>query len=269
MPGWSIARVLHHGWGGFGYPYPYFQANCGDIDMIGQRKPQNHWRAAVSGRSPVEMLVLRPTPQGTEQVAVWWGYYDELPSWTWNVEPKTPMTVHVYTTGDTVTLLLNDTIVATATVTAANRALATFTVPYTTGELTAITSRNGKEIGRTTLTTVDAPAALRLVADVESLTTTRDDLAHVLVEVIDHRGRIVPDAVFDVMFQVSGVGELAAVGNGNAHNVDSFRHPRRHTWHGRALAILRPAKHPGTVTLTATTQGLHPAHLTLKVDHDR
>jgi len=269
MPGWSIARVLHHSWGGFGYPYPYFQANCGDIDMIGQRKPQNHWRAAVSGRSPVELMVLRPAPAGTEQVAVWWGYYDELPSWTWDVDAETPMTVHVYTSGDTVTLLLNSTPVATGTVTTADRAMATFTVPYAAGVLTAVASRNGTEIGRTTLATVGAPHALRLVPDVERLTTGRDDLAYVVVEVVDHRGQVVPDAVFDVMFQVDGAGELAAVGNGNPHNVDSFRQPRRHTWHGRALAILRPAKRPGVMTLTASTPGLHPARLTLPVAHDR
>lgn len=265
MPGWSIARVLHHSWGGFGYPYPYFQANCGDIDLIGQRKPQNHWRAVVSGRSPVELLVARPAPPGLEQVAVWWGYYDELPSWTWDVEPGQPMTVHVYTLADTVTLLLDGTEVATGTVTADDRALATFTVPYAAGELTAIASRAGREIGRTTLATTGTAAALRLVSDVDDLTTSRDDLAHVLVEVIDEGGRLVPDAVVEVAFDVRGAGELAAVGNGNAHNVDSFRLPRRHTWHGRALAILRPAKHPGILTLTATAPGLRAAHLALRV----
>jgi beta-galactosidase len=267
MPGWSIARTLHHGWGGFGYPYPYFEANCGDLDLIGQRKPQNHWRAAVSGRSPVELLVLRPAPAGTEQVAVWWGYYDELTSWTWDVAPETPMIVHVYTLGDSVTLLLNGTQIGTATVTAGDRALATFTVPYRPGELTAVVSRAGSQLGRTTLATTGSPVALRLVPDVDGLTTSRDDLAYVLVEVIDQHGQVVPDAVFDVMFQVTGAGELAAVGNGNAHNVDSFRQPRRHTWHGRALAILRPAKQPGMLTLTATTPGLRPARLTVPVNN--
>src|SRR6266702_3101685 len=157
MPGWSTARTLHHSWGGFGYPYPYFQANCGDIDLIGQRKPQNHWRAAVSGRSPVELLVERPAPAGTEQVAVWWGYYDELASWTWDVESGQPMTVHVYIQGNTVTLLLNGTAIATGAVTAEDRVMATFTVPYAAGALTAIASRNGHEIGRTTLRTTDTP----------------------------------------------------------------------------------------------------------------
>lgn len=266
MPGWSISRELHHGWGGFGYPYPYFQANCGDFDLIGQRKPQNHWRDAVTGRSPVEVLVERPTPAGTEQVAIWWGYFDELASWTWEgVEPGTPLKVHVYTGGDSVQLLLNGAEFPEGAATAPERAMATFNVPYTPGELTAVASLRGEEIGRQTLRTVGAPAALRLVPDVRALTTGRDDLAHVLVEVVDRHGRLVPDATHEVAFTVEGAGELAGVGNGNPHNVDSFQQPRRHTWHGRALAILRPAKSPGRLTLTASTEGLRPATVTLPV----
>ncbi|HEX6354930.1 glycoside hydrolase family 2 TIM barrel-domain containing protein [Actinophytocola sp.] len=264
LPGWSTARTLHHNWAGFGYPFPYYQANCGDFDLIGQPKPQHFWRRAVTGRSPVEVLVERPVPPGTEQVAVWWGYFDELVSWTWDVEPDHPMVVHVYTPGDSVTVLLNGTEVATGV---PERAMATLTVPYQPGELTAVASQDGREIGRQTLRTVGAPAALRLTSDVRALTTSRDDLAHVLVEVVDRRGRLVPDALAEVWFEVGGAGALAAVGNGNPHNADSFRLPRRHTWHGKALAILRPAKRPGRLTLTARAEGLQPATLALRVEH--
>ncbi|MFE2061320.1 hypothetical protein ACFXDH_02810 [Streptomyces sp. NPDC059467] len=122
---------------------------------------------------------------------------------------------------------------------------------------------------RTTLRTVGAPAALRLVSDVRSLTTARDDLAHVLVEVTDARGRLVPDATLQVGFAITGAGQLAGVANGNPHNVDSFRQPRRHTWHGQALAVLRPGKQPGHITLTATAPGLRPATLTLPVKNGK
>ena len=262
-PGWGVARTLYRSYGGYGYPYPFFQSNCGDFDLIGQRKPQNHWRAAVDGRSPVELLVQRPTPEETEQDAVWWGYFDEQPSWTWEVPAGQPMTVHAYTGGDRVSVLLNGKPVGAPA--APVRAVATFTVPYAAGELTAVATRNGTEIGRTTLRTVGAPAAIRLTPDVHTLTTSRDDLAHVLVEIVDDTGRTVPNSVLQVTFDVHGAGELAAVGNGNPHNVDSFRQPRRHTWHGQALAILRPAKHPGALTLTARAAGLRPAAVTLSV----
>jgi beta-galactosidase len=143
--------------------------------------------------------------------------------------------------------------------------VATLTVPYAPGELTAVASRGGTEIGRRTLRTVGRPVALRLRSDVDGLSTGRDDLAHVLVEVVDGHGRVVPTAALQVAFEVSGAGGLAAVGNGNPHNVDSFRQPRRYTWHGQALAILRPAKRPGVLRLTARADGLRPATLTLRI----
>ena len=87
--------------------YPWFQDFQGDIDLIGQRKPQNYWRSVVYGSSPIEMMVERPAPAGTEQFANNWSYYDELASWTWDVPQGQDMTVHVYTTGDSVNLLLN------------------------------------------------------------------------------------------------------------------------------------------------------------------
>ena len=74
-----------------------------------------------------------------------------------------------------------------------------------------------------------------------------------------------PDAVHKVSFQLSGAGEIAGIGNGNPHNVDSFRRPRHWTWHGQALIILRPAKNPGKLHLTATTDGLKRAELVLPV----
>jgi beta-galactosidase len=246
-------------------PYPWFQAFCGDIDLIGQRKPQSYWRAVVRGLSSIEMMVERPTPPGTSQYAALWGYYDELPSWTWDVPHGQPLTIHVYTSGDSVQLLLNSAVVASHSLTAADKRATTFTVPYAPGTLTAIASRNGNEIGRRTLTTTGTPAALRLSSDLASLTTSRDDLAHVLVETIDEHGRLAPDAVIRVAFEITGAGELFGTASGNPHNVDSFKHPEHYTWHGQALAIVRPAKTQGTVQLKATAPGLRAAILTLPV----
>ena len=67
----------------FSPPYPWFNSYCGDIDLIGNKKPQSYFRDVVWRRSKVEMAVQRPVPERyTEQVSRW-GWSDELRSWTW------------------------------------------------------------------------------------------------------------------------------------------------------------------------------------------
>jgi beta-galactosidase len=158
---------------------------------------------------------------------------------------------------------------ATNAVTSGDKCVSTFTVPYAAGSITAVASRHGQEIGRRTLTTTGAPASLRLTSDRRLITTDRDDLAHVLVEALDEHGRLVPDAVLQVQFRVEGAGTLAAVGNGNPHNIDSFQQPSRYTWHGQALAILRSGKRPGAIRLVASATGLKSARLTIPVTQAR
>jgi beta-galactosidase len=247
-------------------PYPWYSSFQGELDLIGERKPANYWRAVIYGRSPIEMLVERPAPLGQQQFASDSAYYDELKSWTWDVAAGQSMRVRVYNAGDRVTLTLNGTVVGTQDVAEKDKRVTVFDVPYVPGRLVAVASRHGKEIGRRTLTTTGAAAAIRLRPDVRRLTTSRDDLAHVLAEVVDSSGRRVPDAVVRVAFKCGGAGDLVAVGTGNPHNVDSFQRGRRWTWHGQSLAIIRPAKKPGLVILTATAPGLAPATVTLPVD---
>jgi beta-galactosidase len=107
--------------------YPWFTGFCGDLDLIGQRKPQNFWRAVVYGTSPLELLVERPSPAGLQQFANLWSWYDELESWTWDVPAGQAMKVRVYTAGDTVTLQLNGRDVATNVLTDANKRITTWT----------------------------------------------------------------------------------------------------------------------------------------------
>ena len=63
--------------------YPWFNSYCGDIDLIGNKKPQSYLRDIVWDRSPIEVAVVRPLPPERKQQITPWGYYDELRSWTW------------------------------------------------------------------------------------------------------------------------------------------------------------------------------------------
>jgi beta-galactosidase len=176
------------------------------------------------------------------------------------------MRVRVYTSGDQVALLLNGQRVATKTLGAADKMTTAFDIPYAPGQLTAIASKAGREIGRKTFTTVGAPAALRLATDAHHLSNNRNNLAYVLVEVIDAAGRVVPDAVQHVKLTVDGEATLAGIANANPHNVDSSQRGDRFTYHGKALGIVRPTGSPGRIFVHASAEALAPATLTLNVN---
>lgn len=241
---------------GYDESFPWFISGCGDIDAIGQRRPQSFFRAVVLGSSDLEFFVQRPTPVGQVQQYSVWGWYDELSSWTWPGYEGQSMIVDVYTSCDQVDLELNGVVVDTQMVPDNAQLRAQFKVPYAAGNLVAVGYRDNAVVARRTLATVGSPHALRLVADRQTITNSRNDLSYVTVEVVDVSGAVVPDAVVNVSFAVSGSGELAAVGSGNPHNMASLTTPQHYTFHGLALAILRPSGGPGTINLTASADGL-------------
>jgi beta-galactosidase len=249
----------------FSPPYPWFNSYCGDIDLIGNKKPQSYFRDVVWRRSKVEMAVQRPVPDRYTEHVSKWGWSDELRSWTWPGFEGKPLTVRVYTRGDKVALLLNGKEVGSKTLTEKDALKAEFAVPYATGELKGVAYLGDSEIGTVTFTTVGKAHKLLLKPDRAKLKATRDDLSYVMVQVVDEAGRLVPDAVVPVSFAVSGAGEMAAVGNANPKDVASFRRPRRNTFHGECVIVVRPRGKAGAIEVKAEAPGLQCASVTLEV----
>jgi beta-galactosidase len=236
--------------------YPWFAAYCGDVDLIGQQKPQSLARDVTWGLSPLEVTVQRPLPDGKREEPSYWGWQDELQSWTWPGAEGKPLTVSIYTRADQVRLELNGRVVADQALTPDASAMARIPVPYEPGRLVATAFLAGQQIGHRTLETAGTAAALRLAVDRPGIAASLDDLAYVTVEVVDVAGRLVPDAVHVVRASVTGAIELAAFGNANPRGVASFRQPLAKTWHGRALAILRPTGGQGVAAITVESEGL-------------
>jgi beta-galactosidase len=239
--------------------YPWFNSYCGDIDLIGDKKPQSYYRNVLWGESKLEMAVQRPLPAGRTEELANWGWVDELQSWTWTGYEGRPMKVRVYTAGDSVKVLLNGKEIGTKAVPESAKLIAQFDVPYAFGELRAIAYANGQEIASMAFKTVGKPARLRLKVDQATLRASRGSVAFVTVQITDAAGSQIPDIVRRVEFHVEGAGELAAVGNANPKDVTSFREPKCTTFHGRCLAVLRSSGKTGSITLRVTSDGLSPA----------
>ena len=249
---------------GFSEFYPWFNSYCGDIDLIGNKKPQSWYRDVVWNRSKIEMAVERPVPAGYKEHVSLWGWRDELRSWTWPGLEETPLKVRVDTRADEVRLYVNGKSAGSAQITEKDQLTATFDVPYAPGELKAVALAHGQEIGTISFATAGTPARLVLTPDRRSIHATRDDLAYVMVSLVDAQGRAVPDASLPVHFTVSGAGELAAVGNASPKDTASFRQPHRRLFHGAGLAVLRPSGKSGEITLRAEAPGIEGASVVVK-----
>jgi beta-galactosidase len=245
-------------------PFPWFNAWCGDIDVIGGKKPQSYYRDVVWGNSKLEMAVQRPIPAGQTEVLSIWGWSDELRSWTWPGAEGKALTVRVYTVGDMVHLMLNGKQIGTRQVSPETKLKAEFEIPYVPGELKAVALKDGKEIAVLAFKTTGKPWKLALKADRAQIHRSRNDLSYVTVEVRDQAGNVVPDAAVPVTFSLKGAAELAGVGNANPKDMASFRQSRRTTFRGRCLAVVRPTGTAGDITLRAEAEGLAPATLVIQ-----
>ncbi|UWZ84907.1 glycoside hydrolase family 2 TIM barrel-domain containing protein [Occallatibacter riparius] len=250
---------------GFSPFYPWFNSYCGDIDLIGNKKPQSYFRDVVWRRSKIEMAVQRPIPAKYKEHISLWGWSDELRSWTWPGLDGVALKVRVYTRGDEVRLFLNGKPAGQKQLTTKDALKAEFDVPYSPGELRAVALEKGQEIGTLVFNTVGKPARLVLTPDRAQIRASSDDLSYVMATVVDDQGRTVPDATVPVRFIVSGNGTIAAVGNANPKDVGSFKQPQKSTFHGTCVAILQPKGEPGSITLKAEAPNLEPASIVVKL----
>jgi beta-galactosidase len=243
--------------------WPMYNANCGDIDLIGNKKPQSYYRDVVWGRSKVEMFVRKPVPQGKEEFISWWGWPDVHHSWSWPGMEGDTLQVDVYSLASEIKLFLNGKEIMKGQKPQEGITFS-FRVPYVAGELVAKAYENEKEVGIAKLKTTGMPAAIRLTPDRHTIAADKLDLAYISVEVVDGEGHIIPYADdISINFELIGDAELAAVGNSNFKGVASMRQPVVKVFHGRALAVVRSTGMPGRVVLKATSKELNAGEVNL------
>lgn len=244
--------------------WPYYVAWCGDLDLTGEKKPQMFYRDVLWDNSKVEINVHAPIPEGFAESLSGWGWPDELPSWNWKGYEGKTLQVRVFTKAPWVKLELNGKIVGEKELTASDKYIAAFEVPYQPGELKATVYENGEVSAVKTLTTVGEPAGIRLTADRTSIKADPDDLSFVKIEVVDGSGRVVPSDSTMISLNVEGSGLLAASGNADPKDMASVNNTRVKTWKGRAQMVIRPVS-GGIVRLKAESPGLATGTLEINV----
>src|SRR5690606_30478486 len=143
--------------------FPSLTANCGDIDLLGERRPQSYYREIVFGlRKTPYIAVRRPLADGETPVGLEWAWEDALASWSWPVEIGTPLDVDVYSDADAVELFLEGTSLGVQHIGTARARSTTFTVPYSPGELRAVALREGRRAEEFALRTAGGISRIHL-----------------------------------------------------------------------------------------------------------
>lgn len=247
-----------------GSMYPWHGAYCGDIDITGWRKPISYYRNIVWDRGEkLYTAVFQPAPDGKAWNTTPWSLPPSLSSWTWPGLENTPVTIEVYSRHDAVRLLVNGHAVGEQPTTREQGFKATFTTPYTPGELKVEGLRDGKVAETFVLKTASEAKALRLTAENSRIRADGQDLAFISVEAVDANGIWHPAATPTVTFTVEGPGSLAAVGTGDMTSMESYQGDSRTLFQGRGIAIVRTTKSAGEIVVTASAPGFAPAKITI------
>ncbi len=236
--------------------FPWFNAWCGDIDLTGGKKPQSYYRDVVWGLSKIEMLVHTPIPEGHKEAVSAWGWPDELPSYNFAGSEGKKLQVNVYTKYPAVRLQLNGVTIGEENASAETKLTATFNIVYQPGTLKAIGLQNGVAVDSVILQTSGEPSKIRLTADRNTIHPDVNDLSYITAEIVDANGRLVPDAVLPLDFNIKGAGDIIATANANPSDMESFQQPKHKTFRGKCLLIVRPKGNAGSITVTASGKGL-------------
>jgi beta-galactosidase len=246
-------------------PWPAWINGCGDIDIIGNKKPQSFYRDVVWGESEIEILVHAPIPTGEHEVTSYWGWPDELPSWNWRgCEGKT-LLVKVHSQCPRVRLELNGRLIGEQTIDPSDGITARFNVPYEPGTLRASALVGSNTVATRVIETSGAASSIVMKPDVSRQPQQDDRLIFVPIEIHDGWGRLVQDAACSLTFSIDGPAKLVVCGSGNPED-DPFTHGRSvTTFRGRALSILCRTGASEAIRLTCFSPDLASHALNLGV----
>lgn len=244
--------------------WPWFNAWCGDLDLLGIKKPQSYYRDVLWRKREISMAVELPVAEGKVRKVSFWGWPEEALSWTFPGWEDRALKVNVYTRASGVRLYLNDALVGEGQTN--DLYTASFQVPYRPGKLKAVElDEAGREGASALLETVGEPVSLRLVADRRKLAADGQDLSYILIEQVDRAGNVVQTSGQKVSITAQGdAGILIASGTASPNDMHSFQSLTPALFRGRAMLIVRSGKKKGKMTVRVSADGLKEAVINIK-----
>ena len=250
--------------------FPWHGAYCGDIDLLGWRKPISHYRSMLyNDDENLYMAVREPNPIEGEISLTGWAVWPTWESWTWPGYEGENIDVEVYSKYPEVRLYLNDELIDERSVGENTEFKATFKVPYTPGVIKVVGMENGKEKQSKTLQTADIGTKIKLTADRKEIIADGQDLSFVMVEITDIEGIPQPNASNKLKFDLQGPGVIVAVDNANLKDNTPYVSNTRNAWKGKALVVIKSTRETGDILLMVKSSDLEDTSILIKtINHN-
>lgn len=240
---WVYEEYCHN----FDLGVGWMTAGSGRIDLTGKPLAEAEYKKVVFDIKDIAMGV---TPVGFKKHSPSaWKMTDAISSWSWRGKEGEKTNVEVYTKGDKIELYLNDKLISTKKGNNNYRVIFK-NVIYQNGTLKAISYKNDKVVGKTTLTTANEETKLSLLPENKSVGIK--DLAYVRLAFTDNNGEIKPLERGIINVKVEN-GELLALGHACSYNPDGYLLNSTDTYYGEALAIVKP-NGDGNIVISCESQ---------------
>jgi beta-galactosidase len=234
-------------WSGFDYHgepdpyetqyYPAHSSYFGIVDMAGFKKDRFYLYQSQWSKEPMIHL---------------------LPHWSWTGREGLVTPVYVYSNCTQVELIVNGKSQGKKEKEEGVYRFKWEEIKYQPGSIKAIGyNETGAIVTEKEIKTAGSAHRIILKADRNSIDADGNDLSFITATVVDEKGEICPDATNLIEFDITGTGSLAAVGNGDPTCIESYQAPRRSTFHGKCLLIIKSTKNSGEINITAKSDGLN------------
>ena len=254
-------------WGGIDYlgesqGWPNKGWTQGVFDISLEPKPKAYYMRSFFKDEPMVHIAVTDSKGNMMWNGVQTG--NEGQSDHWNRVAGTQLEITTYTNADEVELVVNGKSYGTKQNDKKSAKMRNQIrwkdITYQPGYCEAIAKTNGKIVARHRIETTGKPVALKIENDNNAWKADGTDLQHLRIYAIDSKGRRVYTATGDVKVTIDGTAaSLAAMSSGNQASDELNVVDHRMLFNGSVLAILRSDINAGTITVTATCDGLKSA----------
>lgn len=136
---------------------------------------------------------------------------------------------------------------------------------YKPGTLKAIGRVGGKDVAEHSLTTAGTPVTLDVKAEQSTIRNDWEEVVYVTAEILDKDGIRFPNSDAKITLKVTGPGELVSIDNEDVYCHERYKTDTRTAYKGRVVGIIRATAGSGTITVTATADGLKTSSANIKI----